>query len=411
MMTDHETAMSEHGGVPLVAHVIYSLGTGGLENGLVNIINRCPVDRYRHVIVCLTTAQEFADRITTPGVEVIELNKRDGKDWPVYWRLLKVLWRLKPAILHTRNLAALDVQVLGLMVPSLKQVHGEHGRDIYDLDGLNRKYALLRKFMRLFVDRYIAVSEDLQLWLLQTIQVAPERVEQIYNGVDHKKFQPRGERRPAVLPTRFLPDGPGVVIGTVGRLAPVKDQQQILQAVSLIVSRDPLWRESLRVVLVGDGPLMQELAALSERLGLTELVWMPGDRDDIPALLQAMDIFILPSLAEGISNTILEAMSAGLPVIATDTGGNPELISHGETGFLVPVGSAALLADALQQLLVSPELRAGIGNSALKQVRERFDWSITVENYLKIYDELLGIAGRETNGAPVAEQKNNLEIG
>ena len=122
---------------PLVAHIIYALATGGLENGLVNIINRAPSDRYRHVIICLTTADDFAQRITAQDVEVIELHKRPGYDLSCYWRLRQLLRELRPDIIHSRNMAALEAQLCSLGMCSVKRVHGEHGRDVNDLDGSN----------------------------------------------------------------------------------------------------------------------------------------------------------------------------------------------------------------------------------------------------------------------------------
>ena len=118
---------------PLVVHIIYALGTGGLENGLVNIINRMPPDRNRHTIICLTSADAFSGRLTLPGVQVIELHKQPGNDPGMYWRLWRTLRNLRPDIVHTRNLAALETQILGVFMPGVKRVHGEHGRDV-DLD-------------------------------------------------------------------------------------------------------------------------------------------------------------------------------------------------------------------------------------------------------------------------------------
>lgn len=387
---------------PLVVHIIYALGAGGLENGLVNLINRTPPGRYRHAIICLTAAQAFAQRITAPGVEIIELHKRDRQDWPMYWRLLKLLRRLRPAIIHTRNLAALDTQVLGPLVPGARQVHGEHGRDIYDLDGSNWKYRQLRRMMRPFIDHYIAVSRDLQQWLKQSIGVREHALTQIYNGVDWQKFTPRSGERPALLPPALRPevDEP-VVVGTVGRLVEVKDQRSILLSIRDLLQRSPDWRRRLRVVLVGGGPLEAELGQLARDCGIDDLVWMTGDRDDIPDLLRMMDVFLLPSLGEGISNTILEAMAAGLPVVATAVGGNPELVEDGVNGRLVPVGNTSALADALLELVEDDGLRHRMGSAALEGVRLRFDWDRAVSEYLGVYDELLGAAavGNQVSGS------------
>ena len=144
-----------------------------MENGLVNIINRMPAGKYRHVIICLTEADNFARRITADGVEIIELHMREGHDFDCYRRLRKYLKRLRPDIVHSRNIAALEAQLSTIGLSGLKRVHGEHGREIFDLDGSNWKYLALRKLMRLFIDRYIAVSRDLEHWLAASVGVSP----------------------------------------------------------------------------------------------------------------------------------------------------------------------------------------------------------------------------------------------
>lgn len=378
---------------PLVVHLIYALGTGGLENGLVNIINRAPPQRYRHAIVCLTTADAFAGRITAQGVPVITLDKAPGHDLALHWRLFRLLRRLRPAILHSRNIAALEMQAIGWLVPGVRGVHGEHGRDIHDLDGSNKKYRLLRRLLSPLISRFITVSMDLHDWLVGDVGIPGRKVVQIYNGVDQARFSARSEQVPDHLPAGFLPPG-GILIGTVGRLATVKDQRTLLAAFARLGERLPAMRPRLRLVLVGDGPLHDELAADARALGIEPQLWMPGDRDDVPTLLALMDIFVLPSLAEGISNTILEAMASGLPVVATATGGNPELVKDGDNGYLVPVADADALADRLQQMLEDLEGSRAMGRRGRERVEQEFNWDRTVDRYLSIYDEVLAADSR-----------------
>jgi sugar transferase (PEP-CTERM/EpsH1 system associated) len=375
---------------PLVAHIIYALSTGGLENGLVNIINRSPVDRYRHVIICLTTADDFVHRITAKDVRVIELHKREGNDLLCYWRLRRLLRELRPDVIHSRNMAALESQLCSIGLGHSKRVHGEHGREINDLDGSNRKYLILRKFMRLFVHRYIAVSKDLECWLIDMVGVKPARIRQIYNGVDNSRFAPESVKPLALLPARWRELDDILVAGTVGRLTPVKDQQLLLRAVAHIRETHPELRRRLRLLIVGDGPLYQMLTQMVERLSLQEVVWLAGDRDDVPNLLRAMDIFVLPSLGEGISNTLLEAMASGLPVVATAVGGNVELVKEGFNGSLVAAGDHVALAEAMAALLLDGRERAARGANARQRVCQHFDWGRTVDAYLHVYDELLG---------------------
>ncbi|MCB1705687.1 MAG: TIGR03088 family PEP-CTERM/XrtA system glycosyltransferase [Halioglobus sp.] len=386
---------------PLVAHIIYALSTGGLENGLVNIINRSPPQRYRHVIICLTTADEFAHRIQADNVTVIELHKREGYDLHCYAKLRRLLKELRPAIIHSRNMAALESQLCSLWLPGIKRVHGEHGREVNDLDGSNWKYLAFRRCMRLFIHRYIAVSKDLAQWLVAKVGVSAAKVRQIYNGVDHSRFTPETVKPLALLPAQWQQHDGILVAGTVGRLTPVKDQQLLLRAVATLRESDPGLAARLRLIIVGDGPLYPQLEQLVEQLALQDCVWMPGDRKDVPDLLQVMDVFVLPSLGEGISNTVLEAMASGLPVIATAVGGNVELVEEGCNGSLVPAGDHRALANALAALLTDDGQRIRQGHTARERVCQRFDWDRTVSAYLQVYDELLGrstVTAKESTG-------------
>ncbi len=380
---------------PLVAHIIYSLSTGGLENGLVNIINRSPPGRYRHAIICITAADEFAGRITAPDVQVIEMHKREGHDFDFYRRLRGVLRDLRPAIVHSRNLAALEAQLCGIGLGGFRRVHGEHGREIGDVDGSNKKYLLFRRLMRPLVHRYIAVSRDLEGWLVERVGARPGRVTQIYNGVDHERFRPRTVKPLALLPQHWGERGDILVVGTVGRLTPVKDQRALLSAAAHLRGEHPELADRLRLLLVGDGPLRGELEEQVRTLGLEEVAWLAGDRQDVPDLLQLMDVFTLPSLGEGISNTVLEAMASGLPVVATAVGGNLELVQDGVSGALVPPGDPEALAAALAGLLADDVDRARRGEAAHRFVCDNFDWQCTVDAYLAVYDGLVGqVAGQ-----------------
>ncbi len=375
--------------IPLVVHVIYSLGTGGLENGLVNIINHMPDERYRHAIICLTEAGEFAKRIARPGVPLISLHSEAGHSFRLYWKLWKVLKTLNPTIVHTRNLAALEAQIPAWFLSGASTVHGEHGRDVFDIEGKNRKYNLLRKAVSLFVDRYVAVSRDLQYWLLKTVGVAQDKVIQIYNGVDQDLFRPKDGVTPDIAPAGFLSEKP-FVIGTVGRLAAVKDQATLISAFKGLLDQNPGNRRDFRLIIAGEGPMRRQLEELILRWGLAEYVWMAGERNDISELLRLFDVFVLPSLGEGISNTLLEAMATGLPVIATDVGGNPELVEDGVNGRLVPKENPASITACLQEFVSDRELVKTMGEAGLGKVRSQFNWDRTVEQYISVYDGLVG---------------------
>lgn len=379
---------------PLVVHVIYRLSIGGLENGLVNLINRMPKERYRHAIVCIDDFTDFRERIQRDDVEVYALHKRAGQDLAVYWRFWRLLRQLKPDIVHTRNLGALEFQLPAILAGVSHRLQGEHGRDTSDLHGTNRKYLLLRRVLNPLVSRYIALSQDLATWLEQKAKVSPRRIQQIYNGVNGQTFFPAKNRD--VLPAGFASDT-SIVMGTVGRLQGEKDQLTLVRAFLLLVDAMEQGRDRLRLVLVGDGPLRAPIQQLLNAADAEALVWLPGNRNDAPALLQAMDIFVLPSLVEGVSNTILEAMATGLPVVATAVGGNPELVVDGETGRLVPAADPALMSEVLHDYCLSAEQRIAHGQAGRQRVEQMFSMESMVDGYLGVYDALLG------NAAPTAD--------
>lgn len=375
-------------GAPLVAHLIYRLDVGGLENGLVNLINRIPAERFRHVIICLTGYSAFRQRIRRDDVPVFALNKPPGNSPAILIKLWRLLMQLRPDIIHTRNLAALEGNLPAALAGVPVRIHGEHGRDVDDLDGRNARRQFMRRLFKPFVHQYVAVSRDLESYLQQKVGVLPSRVAQIYNGVDSERFHPAGERR-AEVPCAGFAGASDFVIGTVGRMQDVKDQLTLARAFVRLVQGVPRAEQRLRLVMIGDGPLREQVRVLLANAGAEEFAWLPGEHNDVPRMMRSFDLFVLPSLAEGISNTILEAMASGLPVLATAVGGNPELIEPGVTGTLVPRSDAEGMARAIRSYAESAELCRRHGAEARRAVERRFGMDAMVNAYMAVYDRLL----------------------
>ena len=376
---------------PLVVHVIHRLGVGGLENGLVNLINRTPRDRYRHAVVCLKDATDFQRRLAGE-VPVYQLHRREGQDFGLYPRLYRLLRRLRPAIVHTRNLAALECQWPAWLARVPARVHGEHGWDVFDPDGTLRKYQWLRRFFRIFIHHYIPLSRHLEGYLRERIKVPDERITRICNGVDTAVFHPGPNGRTAIAGCPFGRAEGLVLVGTVGRMHGVKDQLNLVRGFLRLLEGRPSLRERVRLILVGEGPLRSEAKSLLQSAGAAELAWLPGERGDVAAILRGLDIFVLPSQAEGISNTVLEAMATGLPVVATHVGGNPELVVEGVTGRLVPREDPEALAGALLDYLDQPQRIADHGRAGLARARDCFSLDGMVERYMAVYDQVLRVA-------------------
>jgi sugar transferase (PEP-CTERM/EpsH1 system associated) len=329
---------------------------------------------------------DFRGRVRRDDVEFIALNKQPGHGIRLFPRLFQLFRKLQPAIVHTRNLAALEASVPAWFAGVPVRVHGEHGRDMGDLDGTSRKYQRVRRLYRPFVNHYVALSKDLEQSLRNTIGADARPIAQIYNGVDTIRFAPAAATRPGIEGCPFTDDDTWLV-GTVGRLQKVKDQVTLADAFVRAVKRGPAMTR-MRLVVVGDGPLKAQVEKVLDAAGMRELAWLPGERNDVPEILCGLDCFALPSLAEGISNTILEAMACGLPVVATRVGGNPELVEDGMTGRLVPAANPESMATALLHYFDDPVLARRHGRAGRHAVVQRFSLDRMVADYLSLYDRL-----------------------
>lgn len=367
-----------------VVHVVYSFGHGGLENVIVQLINRLPADRFEHVLLSLTTIGAFSGRIERDDVTFIELNKPPGHAVPLYPRIWRLLRGLQADVLHTCNLAALEVVPLGWLAGIALRVHAEHGWDVHDPAGTRRRYQWLRRCYRPFVTRVVAVSHDIERYLLDKVGYDGAHLAFVANGVDTRRFRPREGVGAAVPGCPFDP-AQHSMIGTVGRLQTVKNQPLLARAFVQLLAQHPELADRARLVIVGDGPLRGEIEEILERGGVRHLTWMAGMRDDVADVMRTLDVFVLPSTAEGMSCTLQEAMACGLPVVATAVGGTPEVVEDGVSGVLVPAQDEAALVQALHRCLSTPGWRQSLGAAARARVQARFDLDQTVAHYEALF--------------------------
>lgn len=368
-------------GRPLhIVHFVYRFSIGGLENVIVQLVNRLPTARYRHTVVSLTTIDDFRLRVTRPDVEFVALNKPEGHAVPLYRRIHRLLRELRPDVLHSCNLAALEVTPLAWLARVPLRVHAEHGWDAHDPHGRNARYQRLRKLYRPFVSHYVTVSKHIDDYLAQAVGVPARRRSLIANGVDTDLFAPAREPRQAVAGCPFVP-GQHWLIGTVGRLQTVKNQPALARAFVVLLRTHPAAAERARLVFAGDGPLAAEIDDILTQAGVRELAWLAGPRSDIPDVLRMLDCFVLPSLTEGTSCTLQEAMACGLAIVATAVGGTPEVVADGRTGTLVPVRDDAAMARALAAYFDDSALAMRHGQAARAEAEQHHALSAMVQRY------------------------------
>ncbi|MGP9801164.1 TIGR03088 family PEP-CTERM/XrtA system glycosyltransferase [Rheinheimera sp. NSM] len=371
-----------------ICHIVWSFRTGGLENGVVNLINQLDQQQFRHSIVCLTDYDAgFFQRIHSGNVAIYPLHKKPGHDIHSFLRCYRLLRQLRPDICHSRNIAALEYQLSAWLAGVRYRIHGEHGWDIKDLAGVNRKYIWLKRLCRPLVNQYVSLSQENLSYLQQQIKVAAPKLNLICNGVDTQKFNLTA-RDASALP-EILRSSNRVIFVSVGRMVAVKNHPLLVNAYIELCRADTQFSAATALVIIGEGeyraPLWQQL----QHAGLAQQCWLPGNRDDVAAILPGCSVFVLPSLAEGISNTVLEAMASGLPVIATAVGGNPDLIRHGDNGWLVPSEDVAALKQQMLQCYQQPQQRQTAAVAARRAAEQQFSIAAMVSRYQALYQKAL----------------------
>jgi sugar transferase (PEP-CTERM/EpsH1 system associated) len=353
-----------------ICHVVLSLEPGGLENGVVNVVNGLDRSDFRCSVCCLQRRGEFTARLR-PDVEVIEMGLRPGNDPRLPLKLARLFRATRADIVHTRNPEAFFYGIVGARLAGVPiVVHSEHGRAFPE----RRLRALVQRWLLTRADLIFAVSEQLKLDLSREIGVDARRIEVLENGVDLEKFHPHEHPIGTGLADRSL------LIGSVGRLAPVKNYSLLIEACARL-PRVPWWR----LVLVGEGPQRHALEKLVRKLDLSGRVELLGHCDDVPDRLRDMDVFVLPSSSEGLSNTLLEAMACRVAVLASDVGGNREIIEEGVSGMLFQPGDIGSAADKLWALMSDEDLRQRLALGGEARARGRFSLEGMLSRYAAMY--------------------------
>ncbi len=359
---------------PIIVHLIHRLDIGGLERVMLNCIHQMQAECFKHVIISLTDANNFAQD-EEHFIEVHCLGKREGSDLGIHWKLFKLLRKIKPVILHSYNLPTIEYHPISWLAGVKGHIHAEHGRDIGDPQGLNKKHNFLRKVISSFIQRYVCVSDDLHQWLINTVGISREKALLIQNGINTERFNI------AKIPSKQLR------FAIVARITPVKDHLNLLKAFVLL--NQELASESMpQLAIVGDGKQRSQLVAFCEQNDLATVTFL-GARDDIEQILAQTDVFVLSSIAEGIPMTILEAMSASTAIVATRVGGVPEVVEEGKEGFLVENRNPEALAQALKQYIEAPELIAKHSENARAKILNKFNEKQMVQAYLEQYQAIV----------------------
>jgi sugar transferase (PEP-CTERM/EpsH1 system associated) len=389
-----------------ILHVVDNLGKGGLENGLANVINGLDRDLYDHSILVIRHLGAIADHLSGRA-RIIHLDKKPGGSRVQIGTFAEAIHNIKPDIVHSRNWGAIEAVAAArvLRVPSV--IHSEHGLDPDQSDAPRRR-TLFRRVSYSLANRVLCVSRQLLQYHSAQTGFAANKMTVIHNGVDVQRFQPQPAARARVREELgFSHDE--LCIVAVGNLTRVKDHATLLRAIDRF---NHACRQPWRLVLYGCGPEEGELKRfVAGHPEWAHRVSFAGLIDRIPELLSAFDIYVLTSLTEGISNSLLEGMAAGIPAIASDTGGNPEVIVDGESGVLFPVGADAVLASRLIALQSNVHLREHIGEDGRRRVRHHFSLDAMVRAYCDVYRSEMERSGRRRHPGLVHRVEHSRATG
>ena len=347
-----------------VAHIVLQLDTGGMERLLVEFARHADRSRFDLRFVSLTTRGRVADEIEALGWPVECLKIRSGLRPGLVWRLSTLFKAWGTDVVHAHNTKPLLYAAPAARLAHVpRMIYTRHGQR----HGASRKETWLYRLAAKFVDGVACVSRD---GAERSIRegINPDKVVTVWNGIDTSRFSYTGPRA----------KGPVVM---VGRLSPEKDVETLLKAAAIAVANEP----DIRFEIAGDGQCMADLKESARTLGVDHVVTFLGNVRDVAGLLQRASLSTLSSVTEGISLTLLEAMSRGLPVVATRVGGNPEVVAEGETGLLVPSRDPALLAEAILAVWRNPEMGAEMGLAGRRRVEAHFDVRQMVAKYEQLY--------------------------
>ena len=362
----------------LVLYIIGQLSKGGSEQQLYYLLSHLDRTRFDPRVICFSDANYWAEPIRRLGVQVIEVTRKRNLEWHRLKEVVAQIRRFRPDIVHVYldnyygRLGALLARHQCVIVDERTLISWEP-----------RWQHLLKRVLNRLVTLVVCNSETNQSYMVINGIVRPHQVEVTYNGIEAERFDARVDTKRLTGELGF--DGKHLVVGTVTHLNLLKDPHTFLEVADKVCRECP----NVTFLMVGSGPLEAEIRELRQSRGLADRVLLLGQRDDVPELLQLMDIFILTSRYEGLPNALMEAMAASRPCVTTDAGGSAELVVHGRTGFVTSVGDAAQIANHILTLLDDPSLRHSMGEEGKSRIRLEFSVERMVEAVQDRYERLL----------------------
>jgi L-malate glycosyltransferase len=360
-----------------VLQLVLTLGVGGTERLVIELVRRLS-DRVSSAVCCIDEQGEWAGELAAVGVPVTELRRAPGFQPALASRIAKLAAAFGADVVHCHHYSPFVYgQMAAVLNRRLRVVFTEHGRLSDASPSLKRR--MVNGLLGRLGAQIFAVSHSLREHMIGE-GLPAGRIGVIHNGIDAGPSPAPTARADARQRLGLSPSAE--VLGTVARLDPVKDFDTMLESIALLRQARP----GVKLVVLGDGPERKRLESVIRAKGLEETVVLAGHRSDARMLLPAFDVYVNTSLSEGISIAILEGMAAALPVVATNVGGNPEVVDDGRSGLLVAARSSRQIADASARFLESLEARRSFGDTGRNRVVTNFAFNRMADAYWQAYD-------------------------
>ncbi|MFC1668273.1 glycosyltransferase [Chlamydiota bacterium] len=365
-----------------IMHVLLNLNNGGMESNVVKLINHSN-HAFKICICCLEKGGVLERSLDKSKSKYFVLNKPTGKVFSLPLKLRRLFKEEEIDIVHTHNYPTLLYTGLAcLFSRKPKLIHGEHG-DL-PLQIYKKKYLLVRKIFRKRISKVCCVSKSLKKLFLEKVGCFDNKVTCLPNGLDLSLFRPMNSGQ---LRSKYGYLKDDFILLGIGSFYPWKNIGLLIDAATLLKKN----RIKFRLLLIGSGPLERDIRELVKKNKLSDEVFFLGYRADIAEIINVADVLVQPSLTEGMSNTIMEAMACGKPVVASDVGGNEELIVEGKTGFLFESNNLDDLIEKIVYILKNPDLAVRMGKKARQIAEERFDLKKMVCAYEHLYRSVMHV--------------------
>lgn len=364
-----------------VMHVIHEMGPGGAERVVLNYLKK--MNKYHFVpMVCVLRKIHSKERekIETMGVKLHYIGKEPGWDWRACLNLAKILRKEQIDVMHLHNFSAIAYGTLASLMACNPIIFStEHNVIGETMSRSSYSRSRIKNALQIFHKKVICVSNAVKQSQMQFSLLLSNKYVTIYNGIEADIYNN------AIEKNKFKEElgirKKNIVVGIIASMFPQKAHEIFIKAAKRVLSSVP----ETRFLIIGDGPRRTELEKLVSNMHLQKEIYFLGVRDDVPKLMKSIEILALSSNWEGFPITILEAMASGVPVVATDVGGNREAITNGITGFLVPKGDYIALAEKIIELATDKKKRMDIGAAGKKKLLEKFTSEIMVRRTEKLY--------------------------